>query len=136
LSGRRFIVLSRLSVAAMVALWAVELYLNRTLASPEAPGGIVSLELACTEDKAGCILDEWDAADPKIRENARQGIGWDFPFILFYVTTLALGCIQSGKDLATSWGWPVFKRVGWIFVVLALIAGFVTLSRTLDCSNN
>ncbi len=72
--------LLRLSVAARVALWAVQLYLNRTLASPEASGGIVSLELACTEDKAGCILDEWDAADPKIRKGTRQGVGCNFLF--------------------------------------------------------
>jgi hypothetical protein len=113
----------RVSVAAMVVLWAVQLYLNSKLVHAEAPAGIVSLELACTAEKAGCILDAWAKKDPGLRATARLGVWWDFPLILAYVATLALGCIESGKVLKNSWGWPGFARAGWFFVGLALIAG-------------
>ncbi|WP_157633725.1 hypothetical protein [Thioflavicoccus mobilis] len=56
------------------------------LKTPEAPWGIVSLELAWSTVKAEAILGSWS----DVTNSAQQQIFLDFPFIVFYSLSLSL----------------------------------------------
>lgn len=59
------------------------------LDSPEAPMGIVSLELARTPEKMGRIVDEWT---PRQEATARRSLRLDFTYLVVYALALSLAC--------------------------------------------
>ena len=59
------------------------------LRSPEAPLGIVSLELARTPERAGRIVREWT---PEQQATARRSLRLDFTYLVVYALALSLAC--------------------------------------------
>lgn len=77
-----------LSFLAMLLFQFVQMYYGGQL---KARGfGIVAFELAGNEDTATTILATWDDVGRAI---AWRDILWDFPYIVAYTFTLALGCL-------------------------------------------
>lgn len=86
-----------------------------------SPHGIVSFELAKTQEKAKAIVDTWNATTIKNRENveisasdqARRELLLDFPFIFFYVTVSALICFWFAETTAHSQLALIALILGW-----------------------
>lgn len=74
-----------------------------------APFGVVSFELAGTEEKAGAMLDSWDAA---ARLNNAFGLGFDFLFMPVYATALSLGVLLAVDRRKGAWS-ALGKALGW-----------------------
>jgi len=70
--------------------------------------GIVSLEVAGTKERAEEIIAFWDSWGA--RREAIKSIYYDYAFLLFYSTTLALACILAAGRLAHRW--PTLGRAG------------------------
>jgi small-conductance mechanosensitive channel len=92
-----FLVLLSLTIATMLVMNGAGSSLN----TEEAPYGILSLELAGSQQRAKAILDSWDQA-AQMRAAFIQGL--DFLFLVLYSTTIGLACLWAGETL---------KRVGW-----------------------
>jgi hypothetical protein len=110
-----------------LVLMAIMNYAGNPLNNPSAPAGIVSFELAGSPDRAGQILESWDA---KARLAAAFGLGLDYLFMVFYSSTLSLGCI---------WTWQILKEralpiagvgilLGWSSWLAALFDGTENLA--------
>jgi hypothetical protein len=93
-------------VLAVAAGWAVYLWkLFPDLRSPEAEGGIFSLELAPSPGRARAIVDGWRAA-------GRLGAAWrslwlDFVFIVLYTIALGSLAVLTGRATGASGLIPV-----------------------------
>lgn len=61
-----------------------------------APLGIISYELAGTEENAGNILNSWDNED---KVYAGFNLGFDYLWMIFYSTTIALGLVWTADAL-------------------------------------
>ncbi|HUS94260.1 MAG TPA: hypothetical protein VMZ24_03675 [Patescibacteria group bacterium] len=81
-----FIILLIVTALIMVVLS----FTGRNLITDAAPGGILSYELAGHEDTAQGILDSWDDI---ARIYAGFNLGFDYLFLIFYSTTIALAII-------------------------------------------
>lgn len=77
--------------------------------------GIVSFELAGSDDRSQEIQDEWGEDG---REAARQQLWIDYGFMLAYGAFLVLAAAAT-RDLARSRGWPRLVTIG----ALAVPAG-------------
>jgi len=88
-----FIVLLVVTLLIMVIMNMV----GAPLMTHAAPSGIISYELAGSAVKSQSILDSWDES---ARQYAAFSLGLDYLFMLFYSTTIALGCVWSGRVLA------------------------------------
>ena len=75
------------------------------LITPAAPYGIVSFELAGNVTEASEILDSWDS---NARLHAAFSLGFDYVWMLFYSTTIGLGCIWAAEVLRQR-RWPLAK---------------------------
>ena len=86
-SARRPLVwcLTALVVGLSLALTAIA----HPLATPEAPQGIVSFELARTAEAATAIVASWS---PRAREAAMLSLGLDYLYLLAYPAWLSLVC--------------------------------------------
>jgi hypothetical protein len=69
---------------------------GKPLETQAAPNGIISYELAGSAAEAQFILDSWDDF---ARQHAAFSLGLDYLFMLFYSTTIALGCVWAGRVL-------------------------------------
>lgn len=87
-SSRQGVVFAAVTALAF-AVWLVLLVANGPLATPAAPQGIVSLELAGSAERAAAILASWA---PPQREAAAFGLGLDFLFLLLYPVAISLAC--------------------------------------------
>ncbi|MFZ0546763.1 MAG: hypothetical protein WAM60_15055 [Candidatus Promineifilaceae bacterium] len=99
--------LAQISPAARPAIFAVLLaatllimvVLNVTgnhLRTAEAPAAIVSYELAGTVNRADAILNSWANA---AKVYAGFNLGFDYLWMIFYSTTIALGLIWTAEAL-------------------------------------
>lgn len=91
-----------LFAALTVFFMVVFAFIDAPLVSSSAPFGIVSYELAGTENAAGAILWDWDS----VTNYAVISLLVDFVFIPTYVITISLGCILAGRSL-NEHGWPL-----------------------------
>ena len=66
------------------------------LNSRRTPGGIVDLELAGTEGRAGAVLAAWD---PDAQRRARFAVRLDFLFLLVYSTAIGMACMEAADRL-------------------------------------
>lgn len=66
--------------------------LSQPLVTLQAPGGIISFEMAKTPAKSTAIMNSWDSTQKLI---SAFSLGLDYLFILFYSLTLSLGCVWT-----------------------------------------
>lgn len=88
-------------IVLLVATLLIMVIMNMVgapLKTQAAPSGIISYELAGSATKSQIILDSWDES---ARQYAAFSLGMDYLFMLFYSTTIALGCVWSGRVLAS-----------------------------------
>jgi len=90
------------------------------LGTDAAPLGIISYELCGTVDGCRAILDSWN---DEARVAARNNLIWDFPFLLLYSSTLALGVVGMGRRMhKLRWRMarfaPAMAWAAWIAAVL------------------
>jgi hypothetical protein len=87
-----------------------------------APYGIVSLELAGDATEASRIISFWDLWGA--RDDALRSIAYDYIFLLFYSTTLALACVIAaslpGRD-RSSWYARLGLGLAWAQWLAALL---------------
>ena len=110
-----------LAVLAMIALQLT----GAPLKTDAAPAGIVSYELAGTNEDAAAILASWD---PNARLHAGLNLGLDYLFIAAYVSAIGLGCVLVGRLLG--------RRVGWLEKLGGYLAWAVVLAGMLDIVEN
>jgi hypothetical protein len=86
----------RLFLILLISTIALFMILNQVstpLITSKAPQGIVSFELAGNSETVNSILDSWDTL---AKLTAAFSLGLDYLFMIFYSTTLSLGCVWSG----------------------------------------
>jgi len=84
---------------------------------PLQSSDIIQFEMAKTPKKASLILEEWQK-EGKV-EPAITSIYWDYPFILLYTLTIALGSLF----LSLKSGNVLLKQTGRFFGPLIFLAG-------------
>ncbi|MBN2548996.1 MAG: hypothetical protein JXB15_07560 [Anaerolineales bacterium] len=99
-----------LLLALTLALMVVFNLTGASLATPAAPLGIVSYELAGSPLQAQAMLDSWDQ---KAKLAAAFGLGLDYLFMAAYSTTVGLGCIWAGDALLRQ-RWPLSGLGVWL----------------------
>jgi hypothetical protein len=67
---------------------------GRPLRTEAAPAGIVSYEFACSEANARTMIESWPSLGP-----AYGNLLLDFPFLVAYSTSIALGCLWAGSRM-------------------------------------
>lgn len=116
-SRRRIIFLALLADTILISLimgWA-----GQPLATPAAPNGIVSFELAGSPSASQAILDSWDA---RAQVHAAFIQGLDFLYLLVYALTFSLVALSSARVIQRL-GWPLAqlgKPVAFSFGLAAL----------------
>jgi hypothetical protein len=119
---RRAFTILVLAVFALTTFLAV---LGAPLATPEAPRGIVSYELAGSGEAAAAIVTSWT---PSVRRLALLNLALDYLYLIAYPALLALGCGRlAGRLVASS---PGLARLG------GGLAWVVLLSGVLDAIEN
>ena len=118
-----FLVLLVLTIIVMVSLQI----LGEPLKTAAAAGGIVSYELAGTIEQAQTILTSWGTQG---QIYAGLNLGLDYLFILFYVTTIGLGCVLITQNLTRKMRAPLLVTVGLVLAWGLILAGL------LDCIEN
>ena len=121
-------------LAALVALMVATYLMRGKLTTPEAPDGIISLELAGNAETAEKIINSWRAL-PEGMRHAEQNILFDlFLFIPAYSTSIGLACLlvernfQKGK-FGTALGLPWIGTIlAWGLTLAALLDIIETLS--------
>jgi hypothetical protein len=100
-------------------------WVGRPLTTQAAPNGIISYEFAGSVLRANEILISWGEAG---RVHAAFSLGFDFLFILAYMTSIGLACTWAGE---------VLRGRGWFLGSLGtLLAGGVCLAGVLDVIEN
>lgn len=94
------------------------------LRTDEAPAGIISYELAQTEETAATILNSWDN---QAKIYAGFNLGFDYLWMIFYSTTIALGLV---------WTAEAFHLKGPLLTVINLLAWGQWLAALLDALEN
>ena len=87
---------------------------GQPLATPAAPNGIVSFELAGSAAASQAILDSWDARS-QVHAAFIQGL--DFLYLLVYAATFSLAGLYAAQVLQRL-GWPLARlgnRYGWYY---------------------
>lgn len=99
---RTLVWVGALVVACSVALQAT----SQSLATPAAPLGIVSFELAGSAAAAAAILESWP---PRAREEALFSLGLDYLYLVLYPLFLSLACARLAQGrrggAARAGGW-------------------------------
>ena len=105
-----------------LALFAIFQVLNAPLITSVAPAGIVSHQLAWTQEKAQSILSSWEGPTSLF---AAFGLGLDFLFMPAYALTVALGSLLAAGRHS---GW--LARLGlWVAYGIFIGAVFDTLEN-------
>jgi hypothetical protein len=121
-------------LAALVALMVATYLMRGKLTTPEAPDGIISLEVAGNSETAEKIINSWRAL-PEGMRHAEQNILLDlFLFIPAYSTFIGLACLlaernfQKGK-FGAALGLPWIGTIlAWGLILAALLDIIETLS--------
>lgn len=111
--------LLRIFLVLTLALFAVFQVLNQPLQTRAAPAGIVSLELAGSQEKAAGMLASWDAP---ARLAAAFGLGLDFLFIPAYAFALCLATLLVSDQRSGFLG-RIGPWLGWGTCAAALLDG-------------
>ncbi len=77
---------------AIILIFIVFGFLDIPLRTEAAPSGIVSFEMAGSQEKAGQILASWDA---RAKLFAAFGLGFDYLFMVVYATFISLICLMA-----------------------------------------
>jgi hypothetical protein len=93
--------------AAALAIW-VFLFIQDSRIRDSGGPGIVSFEVAGTEEEAQEILEDWGEQG---RDDARVSIYADFPYLIAYSVFLAVGCTIAAERLARR-GMNRLARIG------------------------
>jgi hypothetical protein len=114
-------------VILLVATLVIMVVLNMTgnhLRTAEAPAAIVSYELAGTAEKAEAILNSWDN---EAKAYAGFNLGFDYLWMPFYSTTIALGLV---------WAISALRLKGTAATILTFLAWGQWLAAILDAIEN
>lgn len=114
-------------MALLVATLIIMLVLNITgghLRTGKASAGIISYELAGTEENARNILNSWDS---QAKIYAGFNLGFDYLWMIFYSTTIALGLV---------WTAEAFNITGRPSTAITLLAWGQWLAALLDALEN
>lgn len=114
-----------LGIGLCLGLLLGMMLLDRSLQTPAAPHGIISLELAGSPATAQSILDSWSVS---ARIQAGISLGLDFFFLAAYAFTLSGICRKVAAHLPACY--PCFKIAG------GLLAGGAWLAGGLDGIEN
>ncbi len=90
-AGRRRVL--AVAGAVALALWVFLVIQDSQIKDSGGPG-IISFEVAGTEDRALEILEEWGEAG---RDDARVSLLVDFPYLIAYSIFLAVGCTIAAE---------------------------------------
>jgi hypothetical protein len=113
-----------LAVAVVYLLIEIPLVaLNGPLTTPSASGGMVSLQLAGTPEKAERIVGEWRQAEAL--DEAGLSLGFDFLAMPYYAVSFA-GLVIAAVTRARARGWLGVAALG------ALLAWFPFAAVVLD----
>ncbi len=88
-------------------LWYALKQLGLPLETPEAPWGIVSLELSGTVEGSEKIINSWNVT---ARNNAQSGLLLDFIFPLCYSTVMTIACFWA----ASVFHERGFRKTAWL----------------------
>lgn len=117
-----------LVVVASLVLMAVLTVHGAPLWTPASPQGIVSYELAFTEDAAAAMIAAWQAIPGGV-ETARGSLWIDFLFLVAYPRAIQLTCTRFNP---TGAAWPVIVgRAQWLAGALDVVENLALL-RQLD----
>lgn len=106
---------------ALVLMVAIHLT-NAPLQNPTAPLGMVSFQLAGSLAAAETILTAWGAEGQRW---ARINLWFDYPYLLAYAVSLALGCVVLARQFpAHSWFARLGSGLAWGVVAAALLDAF------------
>jgi len=89
---------------AIIVIFIVFRFLDIPLQTDAAPSGIVSFEIAGSQEKAGQILASWDI---RTKLFAAFGLGFDYLFMAVYAAFISLICMMASERHI---GW--FSRLG------------------------
>ena len=95
------------------------------LITPEAPGGIISFELAKTLEQSQLMLASWDT-NAKI--NAGLSTGIDFLFLMAYGFFFALLCITVAKRFR--------DKINWLYKTGIYLAALQIIAALFDAIEN
>ena len=95
------------------------------LITPEAPGGIISFELAKSLEQSQAMLASWDA-NAKI--NAGLSLGIDFLFLFVYGIFFALACFSVAKKYV--------DRITWLYKLGVYLAFSQLVAAIFDAIEN
>lgn len=112
---RRAFTILLLAVFALTTFLAV---LGAPLATPAAPRGIVSYELAGSGEVAAAIVASWP---PSVHRLALLNLGLDYLYLIAYPTLLSLACGRLAGRLASSR--PGLARLGGGLAWAVLLSG-------------
>lgn len=113
------------SFTASIGVMSVMGITGKPLATPQAPWGIVSFELAGTPFRIDEILDSWNAL---AKQSAAFNLGLDYLFMLTYSTAIGLACV---------WAATAVRSISWPLAGLGVpLAWGVWLAATLDAVEN
>jgi hypothetical protein len=119
--------LNRLIVAFAV-LSAALIYTGRPLMTPAAPFGIVSFQVAFSEERSLAILGSWDNA---ARDAAMDNLLLDFPYLVVYAWILSLLCRNAATPAtpAMSRAGRILARYVWLAAVFDVVENFALLHQ-------
>lgn len=121
--SRFFWALLALTLVLMLAFQST----GAALTTPAAPYGVVSFELAGSEEQMQAILNSWS---PETRQRAAFGLGLDFLFMPVYASLLAFGCGMAARALRRQ-DWPLANLgvlLAWLIFVAAVLDVFENVS--------
>lgn len=117
LSQRPVRTLWTLSLFVTLLLFALFRPLHAPLENAAAPAGIVSFELARTEQRAAEMLASWS---PDARLRAAFGLGLDYLFMVSYAAAIGLACAHVAASLP-NWPARLGRFLAWGLAVAALL---------------
>jgi hypothetical protein len=104
--------------AAALVLWAFLVYQDEQIKDSQGPG-IISFEVAGTQEDAQDILDDWGKQG---RDDAQVSLYVDFAYLVAYSVFLAVGCTIASERLGRR-GMPRLARIGPLLGWAMFIAG-------------
>ena len=124
------------AIFTIIAFLSMRAFLEPLITS-EAPGGIISFELAKTLEQSQAILSSWDT---NVKINTGISLGIDFLFLFFYGFLFALACFSIAKKFKNNIEW--FYKLGVYLAFLQFVAALfdaienIALIKLLLGSNN
>jgi len=109
-------------IIAFTALTAALIYTGRPLITTAAPLGIVSFQVAFSEETSLTVLSSWDSA---AREAAMDNLLLDFPYLVIYAWILSLLCRHAASPSTQT-----MSRAG------TILARYVWLAAAFDAVEN